>query len=51
MRGNPQIYTPWYDQDRKATIYDIDFDRKVVASGVNSAGAITHGYLIANAVA
>ena len=50
MQGNPLMYTPWIDQDRKATVYDLDFDRKVVASGVNSSAAFTHGYLIANAV-
>ena len=50
IQGNPLMYTPWYDQDRKATIYDLDFDRKVVATGVNSSAAFTHGYLIANAV-
>jgi hypothetical protein len=50
MQGNPMMYTPWVDQDRKATVYDLDFDRKVVAAGVNGSGAFTHGYLVANAV-
>ena len=50
MQGNPRMYTPWYDQDRKATIYDLDFDRQVVNTGVDANGLITHGYLIANAV-
>jgi hypothetical protein len=51
MQGNPLMYNPWVDQDRKATVFDLDFDRKVVAAGVNSSGAFTHGYLISNAVA
>lgn len=49
MKDHPRMYTPWYDNDRKATIYDIDFDRQVVNTGVDPSNLITHGYLIANA--
>lgn len=49
MQGQPAIQTPWYDKDRKATIYDMDFDRQVVLTGVDGSSLITHGYIIASA--
>lgn len=48
--GDPRVSEPYYDNDRSATVYKFDFDRQVVATGVNEAGAITYGYLIENAV-
>lgn len=50
-QGNPLVYEPWFDNDRKATVYDLDFDRVVANVGTNDAGLLTHGYLIQNAVA
>lgn len=50
MKDHPRMYEPWYDKDRKATIFDLDFDRQVQNTGVNAAGQITYGYLIENAV-
>lgn len=50
--GNPLMYNPYRDEDRGATIYKMDFDRKVVQTGTDrSSGLITHGYMIASAVA
>ncbi len=49
--GNPQVFSPYRDDDRGATVYKLDFDRSVQAVGVNDANLITHGYLISNAVA
>jgi hypothetical protein len=50
--GNPFVYNPYRDEDRGATVYKLDFDRRVLNTGVDRAsGKITHGYLIANAVA
>ncbi|NJR38535.1 MAG: hypothetical protein HC781_06410 [Leptolyngbyaceae cyanobacterium CSU_1_4] len=49
FEGNPLMYSPYYDNDRGATVYKLDFDRQVVNSGVNDAGLITHGYLIRDA--
>lgn len=49
--GNPQVFSPYRDEDRGATVYKLDFDRSVQAVGVNDANLITHGYLIQNAVA
>jgi hypothetical protein len=51
MQGNPLMYEPYYDNDRGATVYKLDFDRKVVASAVDDSGLIIGGYLIQNAVA
>jgi hypothetical protein len=48
-KDNPQVYSPYYDNDRGATVYKMDFDRQVVNSGVDEAGLITHGYLIRDA--
>jgi hypothetical protein len=50
--NNPLMYNPYRDEDRGATVYKLDFDRKVTQTGVDrTSGLITHGYLIANAVA
>lgn len=51
MEGNPLMYTPHRDEDRKATVYTMDFDRQIAPVGVDAAGKIIYGYLIANAVA
>lgn len=49
--GNPLMYNPYRDEDRGATVYKLDFDRRVVQTGTNrTSGLITHGYLIATAV-
>lgn len=50
MAGNPKVYEPWYDQNRKSTIFDMDFDRQVNVTGVSESGGIIYGYLIENAV-
>jgi hypothetical protein len=51
-RGNPLMYNPYYDNDRGSTVYKMDFDRKVVQTGVNKdTSLITHGYAVFNAVA
>ncbi|MGA7933273.1 MAG: hypothetical protein WCA35_06975 [Kovacikia sp.] len=51
-RNNPLMYQPYYDNDRSATVYKLDFDRKVVVTGKDEqSNLITFGYLIANAVA
>jgi hypothetical protein len=49
MQGQPAVQVPWYDKDRKATVYDLDFDRQVITTGVDETNLITHGYIIANA--
>jgi hypothetical protein len=49
MQGQPVVQAPWYDKDRKATVYDLDFDRQVVTTGIDAGNLITHGYIIANA--
>jgi hypothetical protein len=49
MDGHPMAYNPWYDQNKKTTVYDMDFDRSVVNVGVNPSGEITYGYFISNA--
>lgn len=52
MQGNPLMYQPYYDNDRGATVYKLDFDRSIVTTGVDqSSGLITNGYIIYNAVA
>jgi len=48
--GNPQVFDPYYDNDRSATVYKMDFDRALVNTGVDDSGLFTHGYLIENAV-
>jgi hypothetical protein len=50
MKDHPRMYEPWTDKDRKATVFDLDFDRQIQNTGVNSDGLITYGYLIENAV-
>jgi hypothetical protein len=50
MVNNPLVYTPYYDNDRSATVYKMDFDRQVINTGVNASNAITHGYFIQDAV-
>lgn len=51
-QGNPLVYDPWEDKNRRATVYQLDFDRRVVLSGTNrDSGLITHAFLIQNAVA
>lgn len=49
--NNPLAYSPYFDDDRGATVYKLDFDRSVEIVGVDDADKITHGYLIQNAVA
>ena len=50
--NNPLLYNPYRDEDKGATVYKLDFDRKVTQTGVDrTSGLITHGYLIQNAVA
>jgi hypothetical protein len=51
-QGNPLLFDPYRDEDRGATVYKMDFDRRVVNTGVDkNTGLITHGYLIHSAVA
>jgi hypothetical protein len=51
-QGNPLLFDPYRDEDRGATVYKMDFDRRVVNTGVDKAsGLITHGYLLHSAVA
>ncbi len=47
--GNPQVFDPYYDNDRSATVYKMDFDRALTNTGVDDSNLITHGYLIENA--
>lgn len=51
MQGNPLMYNPYYDENRGATVYKMDFDRSVQATGVNASGLINHAYLITNTLA
>ena len=51
MEGHPQVSNAIRDELRSRTVWKLDFDRKVNLTGVDSSGAIVHGYLIANAVA
>lgn len=51
MQGHPLMYKPHRDEDRKATVFQLDFDRRTVLTGVDESGKITYGYLIASAVA
>ncbi len=51
MVGQPKISNAIRDELRSRTVWKVDFDRKVALTGVNEAGLLTHGYLIANAVA
>jgi hypothetical protein len=52
MESNPLVYNPYRDEDRGATVYKMDFDRRVVNTGTDKdSGLITHGYLIRDAVA
>jgi len=50
MQNQPRMYAPWEDLERRALVYQLDFDRAVVNTGVNTAGEITHGFLIKSAV-
>jgi hypothetical protein len=50
-QGNPRMLDTYEDKDRRATVYQGDFDRQVVRTGVDDNGKIIGGYLIANAVA
>ena len=50
MVNNPLMYTPYYDNERGATVYKLDFDRQIANTGVNGSGLITHGYFIQDAV-
>jgi hypothetical protein len=47
--NHPQVRTPYYDRDRSATVWNMDFDRTLINPGVDDNGQITYGYLIANA--
>jgi hypothetical protein len=51
MQGNPEVMSPWFDNNRSAMVYDLDFDRVVANVGTDDAGLINHGYFIQNAVA
>jgi hypothetical protein len=51
MQGNPLMYDPYYDNDRGATVYKGDFDRRVVNPSVDGAAKITAGYFLQNIVA
>lgn len=48
---HPIVKTPWYDDNRAATVYDMDFDHAVVNTGTNNDGLVTHGYLLREVVA
>ncbi|MBD2492473.1 hypothetical protein [Aulosira sp. FACHB-615] len=50
--NNPLMYDPGRNEENKYTYYQLDFDRKVVATGVQESDSkIISGYLIKNAVA
>lgn len=49
--NNPLAYSPYYDKARKATVYQLDFDRSVELTGTDSNGDVTHGYFVQDAVA
>ena len=50
--GHPFLYNSYYDVDRGATVYKMDFDRQVVMTGVDkTSGLSISGYLVKNAVA
>jgi hypothetical protein len=52
LQNNPVAYDPYYDPERAATVYKLDFDRAVVSTGLDEATSkITYGYLISNAAA
>lgn len=51
MVGQPKISNPIRDELRSRTVWKVDFDRQINLTGVDTAGKVTHGYLIANAVA
>jgi hypothetical protein len=51
MDGNPLMYDPYYDNERGATVYKGDFDRRVVNPSVDGSSKITAGYLLQNMVA
>lgn len=51
-QGNPLMYDPGRNEEAGYTFYKMDFDRKVVNTGVNEAtNLIQSGFIIANAVA
>lgn len=51
FRNNPLMYNPYYDNERHATVYQLDYDRSIVKTGVDQNGQFTAGYLIMDAVA
>jgi len=49
MQNHPMAYSPYYDNERGAEVYKLDFDRRIVNTGVDSSGLINSGYLIKTA--